>query len=208
MPRLARENTLQAFQLALQAGADGIELDVHVNVEADVVVHHNATVGSLGAAPITQLSTAELRGAGVPTLDEVCELVGDRATLYVEAKAARSAVAIVECLTAHDVRAAVHSFDATVIALVRTLAPMIPIGLLLDSNSNTQISELVVDHAIRDFWPNRKLIDASLVERAHAAGARVIAWTVNDAAEARRFRDLGVDGLCSDDVAALRSALQ
>ena len=59
----------------------------------------------------------------------------------------------------------------------------------------------------RDLWQQWELIDRELVDRAHAAGGRVIAWTVNAMPDAERLADLGVDALCTDvarDLAALR----
>lgn len=206
MPRLARENTLASFELALEAGADGIELDVHVSADAIVVVNHDPTLSDLDGAPIVAQTAAALARRGMPTLDAVCDLVGDRATLYVEAKAPFSAAQIVECLTAHNVRAAVHSFDERVVRAVRSLAPSLPTGLLLSTKA-ADPAALVREHAVRDLWPALELIDARVVDSVHAQGARVIAWTANDANDARRLRDLGVDGLCTDDVRALRAAL-
>jgi glycerophosphoryl diester phosphodiesterase len=204
MPRLARENTLASFGFALQHGADAIELDVHVSADAMVVVHHNAEL--LDATPISSLSAAELARYGVPTLDDVCELVGDRATLYVEAKARRSASPIVECLTGQSVSAAVHSFDYQVVDAVRALAPALPVGLLVASRDADAVA-LARKHAVRDIWPAVELIDAHLVAALHALGTRVIAWTANDVNDARRLHELGVDGLCTDDVRAMRAAL-
>lgn len=205
MPRLSRENTLTSFALALEAGADGIELDVHVSADGVVVVQHDPVLTS-PRVPLAELTAEELAPHGVATLDEVCMLVGRRAALYVEAKAAHSAAAIVECLTAHDVRAAVHSFDHRVVDGVRALAPMIPVGLLISEEAD--VAALIRAHAARDLWPAVHLVDAKLVETAHAVGSRVIAWTANDVADARRLQLLGVDGLCTDDVRLLRSALQ
>jgi glycerophosphoryl diester phosphodiesterase len=204
MPRLARENTLASFELALQAGADAIELDVHVAVDAAVVVHHDP---QLAGESLRTLTARALARSGIPTLDDVCDLVGDRAALYVEAKAAHSAAPIVECLTAHQVRAAVHSFDKRVVDQVRTLAPGLPVGLLV-ANAIADPADLAYAHGVRDLWPSYEIIDARFVAAVHGAGSRVIAWTVNDANDARRLRDLGVDGLCTDDVRALRAALQ
>jgi glycerophosphoryl diester phosphodiesterase len=206
MPRLARENTLASFELALKAGADAIELDVHMSADARVVVHHDPELGENDRRSIADLTATELIRLGVPTLDDVCDLVGKRLTLYVEAKGARTAAAIVECLTAHDVIAAVHSFDAVIIDAVRGMAPGLPLGLLV-SDSAADAALLARQHAVRDVWPAFETIDARLVERVHDSGARVIAWTVNDAAAARRLNDIGVDGICTDDVRALGSAL-
>jgi glycerophosphoryl diester phosphodiesterase len=55
----------------------------------------------------------------------------------------------------------------------------------------------------RDVWPRWDLIDAELVASAHAAGARLIAWTVNSVAAAQALVGIGVDGLCTDDVRLL-----
>lgn len=204
MPRFARENTLASFELALQAGADAIELDVHISADAAVVVHHDAELRD--ATPLSSLSATELARCGVATLDEVCDLVGDRVVLYVEAKAPRSATQIVQCLTAHEVRAAVHSFDYQVVDAVRYLAPGLPVGLLV-ANREADAVSLARKHAVRDVWPAVDLIDARLMESLHALGARVIAWTANDENDARRLQELGIDGLCTDDVRAMRRAL-
>src|ERR1044071_5320119 len=90
-PRERVENTLPGFLLALDHGADAIELDVHVTRDARVVVHHDDHVGSLAIADTrgANLKTVELRdGARIPRLEEVLDSVGDRATVYVEMKAA------------------------------------------------------------------------------------------------------------------------
>jgi glycerophosphoryl diester phosphodiesterase len=206
MPQLARENTLRSFELALQAGADAIELDVHVSADAAVVVHHDPWIAPAASREIARLELPELARYEIPTLDAVCELVGDRAALYVEAKAPRSAAAIVECLTAHRVRAAVHSFDPAVIRAVRAMAPGLPVGLLL-SDRHAEPAELVRGHVLRDLWPAHEIIDARLVASVHDLGARVIAWTVNSANDARRLHEMGVDALCTDDVTTIRAAL-
>jgi glycerophosphoryl diester phosphodiesterase len=206
MPRLARENTLASFELALKHGADAIELDVHISADAAVVVHHDETLPDAKATPLASLTAQELSRLGIPTLDEVCELVGEKVVLYVEAKAPKSAAAIVDCLTRNRVRAAVHSFDYRVVDTIRSLAPGLPLGLLV-ANDDADIVLLARDHAVRDVWPAVDLVDAPLIDSLHAIGARVIAWTANDVNDARRLQQAGVDGICTDDVRLMRSAL-
>jgi glycerophosphoryl diester phosphodiesterase len=63
------------------------------------------------------------------------------------------------------------------------------------------------DVGARDLWQNEVLIDAELVGTVHAAGGRVIAWTVNSPARAVELATIGVDGLCTDDVAGVRGAV-
>ncbi|MGQ0539418.1 MAG: glycerophosphodiester phosphodiesterase [Gemmatimonadaceae bacterium] len=209
MPRQARENTLASFELALAADAGGIELDVHVSRDGIVVVRHDAWLEGESAErgpALADLTASDLARYGVPPLDDVCELVGDRVALYVEAKAPRSAAAIVECLTGHQVRAAVHSFDHRVVHTVRELAPALPVGVLMSSYLMDPRDPLRTTGA-RDLWQHWELIDAELVNAVHAIGSRIVAWTVNDLSDARRLSALGVDAICTDDVRALASAL-
>ena len=59
----------------------------------------------------------------------------------------------------------------------------------------------------RDLWQHWELIDGTLVRAVHERGGRVVAWTVNHATEMQRLARLGVDGLCTDDVALARRTL-
>jgi glycerophosphoryl diester phosphodiesterase len=96
----------------------------------------------------------------------------------------------------------VHSFDHAAIERFKQIAPDVPRGLLFEGNA-AQLDVEVQRIGAREVWPHYSLVDADLVARARALGARTIAWTVNDAAEARRLAGLGVDGICTDDVRLL-----
>ena len=67
--------------------------------------------------------------------------------------------------------------------------------------------ELLERVGAHDLWPEYPCIGETLVQRVHDAGGRVMAWTVNDADDARRLAALGVDGLCTDDIPTIRTAL-
>lgn len=208
-PRRARENTLAAFALALDAGATAVELDVHATADGTVVVHHDpllgAGAGALAGAAIAALDATTLLaqplgddGAHVPALDDVLRLCAGRATVYVEAKARGIEAAILAVLARHPAtRAAVHAFDHRVARHVGAHAPTVPTGILVDS--------YLVDpaHALRsagarDYWPHRLMVDAALVQAIHGAGGRVVVWTVNDPREAAALAAIGVDGICTD----------
>ena len=94
---------------------------------------------------------------------------------------------------------AVHSFDHEAIARLRDIAPAIPRGILFEERG-VDIEHAVQRTGARDVWPNFRLIDQPMVDRIHALGCRVIAWTVNSADVAADLMALGVDGLCGDDV--------
>lgn len=208
------ENTLPAFERALERGADALELDVHATADGVIVVHHDAALGNgaTGAAAgrrIDAMSWGELQGVElapgitIPSLSQVLDLVGGRARVYVELKAAEVEVATIETIRHAATECHLHSFHHDAIARAARLAPEIPRGLLYD--------DAAVDHAVAameavaatTLWPEWRLVSRSLVERVHATGARVIAWTVNTRANAARLLEAGVDGLCSDDLRLL-----
>lgn len=213
-----RENTLPAFARALALGADAIELDVRVTRDGIVVVHHDEGVRRSPdegvPVAIHGLSLAELRtvdlgdGTRVPTLDEVMELVAGRAEVFVELKRPVAEAPVIACVERHRAPFALHSFDHDAIARLAVRAPHIRRGILFDDPLVHPLLELTV-HLDRtkahDVWPRFDHVDRAFVDTAHALGARVIPWTVNDAATGRELTSLGVDGICTDDVRWLRT---
>lgn len=212
------ENTLAAFTRALAQQADGIELDVHGLADGQLVVHHDAVIrldeetGRGGTAVLREMTLPQLRavrlpgGHPVPVLDDVFDLVGPLATVYVEVKAPGIERAIAALLDRHPtVRAAVHAFDHRIPWAVRALRPGTAIGFLSASYplEPVRILEPMVPDAL---WQHAPLIDQALVDAVHQRGARVIAWTENDPVRARELASWGVDGLCTDVPATIRAA--
>ena len=145
-------------------------------------------------------------GEPIPTLDAVVTTVAGRLRIYCELKGEDTAGPATACLSALGDRAAVHSFDHRMVAEARRVAPDVARGVLEASYHEDPCFPMRAVGA-RDLWQSEALIDSALVAAVHAAGGRVIAWTVNDAARAVELAALGVDGLCTDDVAAVRAAL-
>lgn len=201
------ENTLPAFRRAFERGADAVELDVHATADGVVVVHHDPSLHSLSGALIEIAASEwnEMRGVefapgiGIPTLAEVLDATPADATVYVEIKGAGIEQLVADVIGKSRARCAVHSFDHEAIVRMREIAPDIPRGILYDVIDADVAAEMQRTGA-RDVWPNWKLIDPALVTAVHAAGGRVIAWTVNETAVGERLVTLGVDGLCGDDV--------
>ena len=215
-PRVHPENSLPGFAHALALGVDGIELDVHLTRDGVPVVHHDPDLAA-GAAPLAgypiaqltleQLSTHELApGVPVPTLAEARGLADGRATLYVEVKAREAGHVVADLLAHGGDRTPVHSFDHRLARGVRLRAAGVPVGILSMSYLVDTVAAMRAADA-RDLWQHWSMIDAPLVDAVHAAGGRVIAWTVNDPTQAAALAQLGVDGLCSDVPDAIASAL-
>ena len=206
MPRLARENTIPSFELAIDAGADGLELDVHATADGVVVVHHDAELRS--GESIAQLTLAQLRrfeaapGIPIPTLAELCELVAGRATLFVEVKGAGIERPVIDMLSGYEGSTAVHSFDHALIQRMARANPSMRLGILFEE-APREVARSMASTGALDVWPHWSLVTERLVSEVHDAGGRVIPWTVNDQARAEALTALGADALCGDDVRLL-----
>jgi glycerophosphoryl diester phosphodiesterase len=206
MPRAFPENTLPSFRAAISAGADGIELDVHATADGVVVVNHDDTVPGVG--PIARTPWSALRGEerapviAIPTLLEVCALVDGRAELFVEIKGAGIEQAVLEVLRGYRGEVAIHSFDHALIGRIAESGSTCRLGLLVE-NYPSSTAALMRAHGATDLWPEQSIASEALIREVQAFGGRVIAWTVNDRSLARRLEQLGIDGLCTDDVRLL-----
>jgi len=209
MPRLATENTIASFALALDAGAEGIELDVHATRDGVVIVHHDPVLRNGVVIADTSFAalheSAGLDSTKLPTLGEVCALVQGRAELFVEIKGAAIERRVLEVLRRHEGSFAIHSFDHGLIARIHALDHTLRLGVLFEELP-VELSGVMSATGALDVWPHAPLITPALVDEVHAAAGRVLAWTVNDVTMARRLATYGVDGLCGDDVRLLGSA--
>ena len=210
LPREHPENSLPGFRAALALEVDGIELDVHLTADGVPVVHHDPQLGRPSVAdspllgrPIAALTRAELAahelapGVGVPTLDEVLQLVDGRATVYVEVKAPAAEAVVARRLAGCEAWTAVHSFDHRVPFRVRGHLASLPVGVLSTSYLLDNVGAMRAVDA-RDLWQHWAMIDEALVTDVHRAGGRVIAWTANDRDAMEALTRLGVDGICTD----------
>lgn len=214
------ENTLRSIRRALELGADGIEIDLHLSRDGHPVVIHDETLRRTTGHPgrVADLTLPELRrlnvGAGeaIPTLHEVLDLVAGRAWLNLELKgrgtalpALRQAVCAVESGQWQPGQIVLSSFSRRELALVAGQvagqgadAP-VGVGLLLNR------PPLALGRISRRFGATslhlaRALASAGLIRRAKALGLRVLVYTVNDPGEIDRLRAKGVDGVFTDAV--------
>jgi glycerophosphoryl diester phosphodiesterase len=206
----AHENSIEAFRLAVALGADGVELDVHATRDHRLLVHHDP--GLPGRGPIAGLELAEAQSARLPNgeppprLEEALEVLAGR-EVFIEVKAMPPAaeVALLTAITASPARCAVHSFDH---ALVSRLAGRgVRLGLLVEE-APADPAALLTRAGAGDLWPRRDAVTPAVVRATHAAGGRVIAWTVNRPDDVRRLAALGVDGICTDVPDLARAALE
>lgn len=185
-------------------GADGVELDVHATADGGIVVHHDPTLA--GGRPLDELTLGEAtasllpNGESLPSLGTALRILGDR-HVWVEVKALPE-VYDAALLAALDegpfpARYAIHSFDHRIIARLARKRPALRLGALLSARVIDPIGVLRAAGATT-LWQEWTMIDLPLVAAVHEAGMTLIAWTVNDAAEAVRLAEHGIDGLCGN----------
>jgi glycerophosphoryl diester phosphodiesterase len=212
-PKVFTENTMASFDEAIRAGADAVELDVHVTVDGVPVVHHDDTLSArveprgLAGGLIARLTAREVAGvllpcgSPVPTLEAVLERCAGAVRVYVEIKSGAEA-AVARTILASNAECAVHGFDHGAVARLGQLAPEIARGILYDRLPVDLTGDIRAAGA-RDIWPRFTITTAGLVEQAHGLGCRVIPWTVNEAPMARQLARMGVDGICTDHLGIL-----
>jgi glycerophosphoryl diester phosphodiesterase len=202
MPRLATENTLPSFALALECGAQGIELDVHATRDDMIVVHHDPALPSGKGIRKSVYADLVREMPDLPTLQAVCDLIQGRAELYVEIKGAGIEQEVDELLDHYHGAAAIHSFDHDLIQRLARHGTARRLGVLVDDASIDSIA-LMKRTGARDLWPQHSLTSRELVEAVHLLAGRVIPWTVNAPSDIKRVSAFGVDGICTDDVRSL-----
>lgn len=194
------ENTLDAFQRALDIGFHSIELDVHVTADGVCVVNHDESVITPKVALSirgTYYDTLHAAAPLLPRLDAVLDLVAGKAHTYVELKTRGVEAALCEVLRDRIADASVHSFDHAVVLRMRRMLPQLRTGILQTSRLVDSASALRAAGAT-DLWQWHEFVDRALVEHVAAAGGRVIAWTVNTPSDWRVLQDLGVAAICTD----------
>ncbi|HLF73678.1 MAG TPA: glycerophosphodiester phosphodiesterase family protein [Anaerolineales bacterium] len=219
----APENTLAAFELALAQGADGIELDVKLSADGQVIVIHDATVdrttdghGRVKDMPLKELRALDAgssfagnyRGEKVPTLEEVFETLGKRTFINVELtnyNTPRDHLVESVCMLVRRFglqgRVLFSSFFASNLSMARVLLPEVPRGLLA-LNGLLGAWARSFGFAFGKYQalhPNLKDVTPQQVQRVHRLQRRVYVWTVNTAEDMRGLFDWGVDGIFTDD---------
>jgi glycerophosphoryl diester phosphodiesterase len=216
----APENTLRAFRLAREQGADGVELDVMRCATGEVVVFHDDDLARLGggtahdrvrAMSWDALRERDIGGERIPLLSQVLEETAPM-LVNVELKspptwAARArddglAVTVAELLAHHgaEKRALVSSFDPLLLLRFRRTASSVPIALLFGHEQSRPLRDAWSAPLLRPeaLHPEAALVDALALRRWRDGGRRINVWTVDDPAELRWLAALGVDGVITN----------
>jgi glycerophosphoryl diester phosphodiesterase len=212
------ENTIAAFEAAIDAGADAVEFDVRMTGDGYAVVLHDPDVSRTtdGTGVVSEMTLDEVRKLGVPTLEETLKLLSGRAAVDIEIKnlprepgyRPDAEPAVEATLSALDEVAfaspvIVSSFNPRSIAHSRALRPDIPTGLLtwLDVDADDALAQATGQgHPwVLPFVTNVLEAGDGFGDRVHEAGALLGVWIADDPEAARRLFELGTDAVATND---------
>jgi len=192
------ENTIAAFERALELGVDGIELDVRASGDGHLIVVHDSVVNDVSVKSSPYESFRELAdGHYVPLFEEVLEKFGKKTFLDIELKHSGIEEGAVELIKKYTVpeKTMISGFDVKSLQKVHDLLPKLQLGFIFN---RTQDEESRHQCPIDVVIPQFRLASRQLIEEVHDEGLQVWAWTVNDEAEIKRLSALGVDGFITD----------
>lgn len=235
------ENTLPAFEYAIDQGVDAIEMDVILSKDDVPVITHDPILNPvICRSPsgrrgiVRKLTFAEFRewdcgslvnpqfpkqqpvpGTRMPSLDEVLALASRGNFLFnIEAKmdspeldptpghVAQLLLQSIDRLNLRP-RVIVQSFNFRILIAMKELAPEIRLAALYEDGGLGDFVSIAHTSGTRIVAPEKDLVTPAQVTAAHQAGLQVIPWTANTPQEWDALIAAGVDGIITDDPAAL-----
>jgi glycerophosphoryl diester phosphodiesterase len=218
------ENSWRAFEHAIGLGYSYLETDVHATSDGVLVAFHDRTLdrltdrtGRIAQLPYGEVSRARIGGTDpIPLLED---LLGawPEARFNIDVKdepAVRPLVEVLKRAAAWD-RVCITSFSGRRLGAVRRVLPRpvcmatAPLGVaaLRLGTPNGVLAARLRRMSVRCTQIPIRVATESYLRRAHAAGLQVHVWTVNDRKIMSDLLDLGVDGIMTDETAALREVL-
>lgn len=208
----APENTLLAIDTAIRLGAPWIEFDVQLHDSGELLVFHDLTLerttngqGFLANQSLGMLRALDAgQGQQIPTLTEALDLIEQQVSVNIELKSAGGTGEAVAGVIRSYLEAGwpaekflVSSFHLPELWEFKQYAPEIPIGALI-CGVPLDWAGCAVELGAATLNLSSEFVDPRLIEDAHKHGIKVFVYTVNDPAEMRSLREMGIDGVFSD----------
>ncbi len=205
------ENTLLSFTEALATGAQGIELDVHLSSDGEIIVIHDEKVNrvSNGNGFVKEMQSSELRKLKIyqneiiPLLHEVFDACPG-CLINVELKAKETAKPVVDLIEKYVLEKncsykqfLVSSFNWTALQEVYNLNNEIPLGILTETDLDLAIAfaEFIKAETILPYF---HLLTKENTELMQQRGFRVFTWTVNQPEDIKKIKSFNVNGIITD----------
>lgn len=206
------ENTLASFAKALELGCDGIEFDVHLSADGEIIVIHDETVdrttdgkGHVKSLSLTQLKHLRIDNThNVPTLSEVIDVTPQDILINIELKTGMASKPVMHLIEKYVSEKGhgykqflVSSFDWIALKEIREANAEIPLGVLTETNLELAIgfSESIKAETIHPYF---HLLTTENVTKMQEKGLQVFPWTVNEFEDMARMKSFSVNGIITD----------
>ncbi|MFX0031424.1 MAG: glycerophosphodiester phosphodiesterase [Candidatus Hodarchaeota archaeon] len=221
--KLKPENTLIAFQKAIDLQADYIEFDIQASKDGEIVVFHDYDILRLTGMEgyIEDMTLNELKqlnigeGEQIPTLQEVIKLTRGKIGLQIEIKCEDIGKKVIEMLRNTDLieSSIVSSFIHNELLRIQKMEPELRLGALIservsDSKDLKKATKRVFKKKFYAVHPYFTGVNQELVNYAHANNLKVNVWTVNERKDIERLINLGVDGIITDDIQLAKELIE
>ena len=215
------ENTMLAFRKAVEAGSDGIELDVQTTKDGVVVVIHDEKVDRTtdGTGSVKDYTFEELRKLNaaklfphvtdfepIPSLEEYCAWMAQtdiftnieiKTGVYYYEDIEKKTIDIVRKYGLED-RILFSSFNLMSLVKVKKLAPEIPCGALMGGNGLGNAGYCCKSSGFEYYHPGYKTLNEEIIENCKTHGIKLNVWTVNDMAELEKLYEWGCNGVITN----------
>lgn len=207
------EHTIKGYQMALDKGADYIEMDLQLTKDNKLLCMHDSTIdrtttGTGKVADMTlsyiQTNFTSLNGEPIPSLDDVLNHFGTEVKYYIETKRPFDANMDKELLTqlkakgligigSEKFQVIIQSFARESLINIHNQFSNIPLAYLTSTFSEAEMDDCL-SYGSYAIAPKYTTITKELVDLAHSKGLKVHAWTVNTTDEMQSLIQMGVDG--------------
>ena len=197
------ENTILGISKAISNNVNGIEIDVHLTKDNELVVIHDDSLDRTtnGKGKVADSTLGEIRkldagkGEKVPLLKEVIDVVkGAKKEIFIEIKCQGAEKKVVDAVIDNNILdlAFVKSFDHTIVKKAKELNREIRTACLIVGRP-VHAYKLLDDAKADAISINANTVDKELIDECHSHGFAVFIWNADDPAELKKYIDMGAD---------------
>jgi len=206
------ENTLESSQKAIELKCDGIELDVHLSVDGEIIVIHDDTVNRTtnGKGFISELSLSEIKALRIdgeyqiPTLTEVFELADKKCFINIELKSESTVEPVIKLIEKYVSEKGwnynhflVSAFEWNHLKKIHYINPEIKLGVLTETDLHLAIAFAETVNA-KSIHPHFHLLTAENTLQMQQKGFKVFPWTVNEPSDIKKIKSFKPNGIITD----------
>ncbi|MFX1357789.1 MAG: glycerophosphodiester phosphodiesterase [Promethearchaeota archaeon] len=219
---LAPENTIKAFELAIELGADFIEFDVRISKDKKIIILHDPGVfrtthklGSLKRLTIEKIKSLDAGdGQKIPTLEELLEFTKGKINYMCEIKVKDIVEDVLNILNNNNVidSTILISFKHRELIKSRSKFLQLRLGAIVPRGIGWIINwffkkKLILSISKQNFYsinPFYMLVNKKFVDYAHHLGLKVFPWTVNSRKKIEKLINMGVDGILTNNILVMK----